>query len=132
MSAIFEAGIRTGTRVPTRTTFEFNESPTWIQNSAEYKEPSIVADSIVLNSNLASPRMDATVHNLSLETIQTLGVVAVVYDAEDNAIAASRTVVEGLSAQNSAQVSFTWPAPFPSPAVRKEIVLEIYPAGVAF
>ena len=58
-----------------------------------------------------------------------LGVVAIIYDAEDNAIAASRTVVENLAAQSSSSVTFTWPTPFPSPAVRKEIILRIYPAG---
>jgi hypothetical protein len=129
--AIFEAGIQTGTRVPVRTSFEFTESPVWVQNSVNYKEPSVVAENVTLTNDSLLPRIDASVHNLSLGTIKTLSVIALIYDAEDNAIAASRTIVENLSAQSSAPVTFTWPAPFPSPAVRKEIILRIYPVLTA-
>jgi hypothetical protein len=128
--AVFEAGIRTGARIPVRTSFEFTESPSWIQNPIGYKETSVVAENIALTNDSATPRISLSVHNLSLNTINTLAVVAIVYDAEDNAIAASRTIVEDLAAQSSAQVVFTWPTAFPSPAVRKEIILRSYPVGV--
>lgn len=127
--AVFEAGIKTGPRTPVRTSFEFTDSPSWIQNPANYKDPAVVAENVALTNESASPRIDLSVRNLSLETIKTIGVVAIIYDAEDNAIAASRTVVENLSAQSRTPVTFTWPAPFPSQAVRKEILLRVYPAG---
>lgn len=129
-TAIFEAGIRTGTRVPVRTSFEFTESPTWSQNAASYREPSVVSENVSLTNDAGAPRIDASIHNMSLETIKTLGVVAIIYDAEDNAIAASRTIVENLAGKSIVPVTFTWPTQFKSPAVRKEIVLRIYPAGV--
>lgn len=129
--AVFEAGIRTGVRVPVRTTFEFTESLSWIQNPANYKDPAVVVENITLTNDSSLPRIDATIRNLSLEKVKTLGVVAVIYDADDNAIAASRTVVENLSAQSRSSVTFTWPAPFPGPAVRKEIILRVYPTGIA-
>lgn len=128
-SAVFEAGVRTGVRVPVRTSFEFTESPSWLQNPANYKEPSVVVKNVVLTNDSSLPRIDASVHNLSLDTIKTIGVIAIIYDADDNAIAASRTVVENLPSQSIAPIAFTWPAPFASSAVRKEIILEIYPAG---
>lgn len=127
--AVFESGIRTGARTPVRTSFEFTEPFSWIQNSVSYKEPSVVAENITLTNDSVSPRIDASIHNLSLETIKTLGVVAIIYDANDNAIATSRTVVENLSAQSSTPITFTWPTRFLSQAVRKEIILRIYPVG---
>lgn len=130
--AVFEAGIRTGARIPVRTSFEFTEAPYWSQNPANYKDPAVVAENVTLTNDLISPRIDASIRNLSLNAIKTIGVVAIIYDAEDNAIAASRTVVENLSAHSSAPVAFTWPGQFPSPAVRKEIILRIYPEGTAF
>jgi hypothetical protein len=130
--AVFEAGIQTGTRIPVRALFNFTESPVWVQNSVDYKEPGVVVENVILTNDLVSPRIDASVHNVSLNTIKTLGVVAIIYDADDNAIAASRTIVENLSAQKSSPVTFTWPTPFPSQAVRKEIVLQIYPTGIVF
>lgn len=131
-TAVFEAGIRTGARVPARTSFEFTEAPVWSQNVPDYKEPVIVADNVVLNKDVSLPRIDATIRNLSLENVKVLGVVSIVYDAEDNAIGASRTLVENLTSRSAAQVYFTWPAPFVSPVVRKEILLQIYPTGIAF
>lgn len=129
--AIFEAGIRTGTRIPTRTSFDFTETPSWIQNPVNYKEPSVVAENIILSNESSFPRIDASIRNLSLNNIKTLSVVAIVYDVDDNAIAASRTVVENLSAQSSTPVTFTWPTKFSNQAVRKEIILRIYPDGSA-
>jgi hypothetical protein len=127
--AVFESGIKTGTRVPVRTSFDFTESPLWIQNSADYKEPSVTAENITLTNDSSLPRIDASIHNLSLNTIKALSVVVIIYDADDNAIAASRTIVEDLPAQSIAPVTFTWPTQFPSPVVRKEIILRVYPSG---
>jgi hypothetical protein len=128
--AIFESGIRTGARIPVRASFEFTESPQWIQNPVGYKGPSVVSENVILSNDQATPRISLSVRNTSLDTIKTLAVVAIVYDAEDNAIAASRTIVEDLAAKSIAPVVFTWPSAFPSPAVRKEIILRVYPAGV--
>ncbi len=129
--AVFESGIRTGTSTPVRTSFDFTESPKWIQNSANYKEPAIVAENVVLTSDVDMPRINALVHNKSLENIKNLSAVAIIYDSSDNAIAASRTIIDSLSAKQSTPITFTWPTPFSSNAVRKEIILRIYPAGIA-
>jgi len=128
--AVFEAGIKTGTRIPTRTSFEFTEVPVWIQNTANYKEPSVVVENITFSSDSSLPRINASIRNLSFDSIRTLSAVAVVYDAADNAIAASRTIVENLAAKSSSSVTFTWPTQLPNPAVRKEIILRVYPVGV--
>lgn len=130
--AVFDAGIRTGERVPVRTSFDFTGSPLWIQNPENYKESFIVAENVVLIDDSSSPRINASVRNLSLDTVKVLGVVAIVYDASDKAIAASRTVVENLPAQGVAPVTFTWPDRFSDLAVRKEIILRTYPSGFAF
>lgn len=130
--AVFDSGIRTGTRIPVRTSFEFTESPRWLQNAPQYKDLSVVAENITLTNDSMSPRIDTSIHNISLDTIKALGVVVIVYDANDNAIGASRTIVQNLLAQSSTPVTLTWPAQFSSGVVRKEVILRIYPEGVAF
>ena len=130
--AVFEAGIRTGGKAPARTSFSFTQSPVWSQNPSDYKSPNVIAGDVVLSNESSSPRIDAVINNASLKNVGVLEVVAIVYDADDNAMAASRTIVENLSAGSIAPVTFTWPAPFSSAAVRKEIILRTYPAGVAF
>jgi hypothetical protein len=131
--AVFESGLRTGTSTPVRTSFDFTESPNWIQNPANYKDLSVIAENVVLTSDLLSamPRINALIRNVSLEDIKTLSAVVIIYDSADNAIAASRTIVQNLSAQSSSLITFTWPTPFSSGAVRKEIILRVYPVGVA-
>jgi hypothetical protein len=132
VSAVFESGIRTGTQVPSRASFEFSESPSWIQNLPSYREPVLAVENITLNDNSSLPRINAEIRNLSLDPVKTLGVVAIVYDAEDNAIGVSQTLVENLGAASSQPVTFTWPVAFKSPVVRKEIILRIYPDGIAY
>ncbi len=127
--AVFESGIQTGGRVAVRTSFDFTEAPSWMQNSASYKEPIVLAENVTMSNDLSLPRIDAIIQNTSLDPIGTVGVVAIIYDADNNAIAASRTIVQNLAKQSSQPVTFTWPAPFSSPVVRKEIIVSVYPTG---
>ena len=131
--AVFEAGIKTGGRVPARTSFVFTDSPlNWGQNDASYKLPTLITNNLILSGESTTPRIDVSVLNQSLQNVANLEAVAIVYDSDDNAIAASRTIVQNLAAGVSAPLVFTWPAPFSSQAVRKEILLRIYPAGTSF
>lgn len=130
--AIFEAGIRTGGRVPARTSFSFTDTFVWSQNDATYKPPLLLTNNILLTNESSSPRIDAVLQNESLLTVSNIEAVAIVYDTSDNAIASSRTIVQDLAAGASTPITFTWPTPFSSIVARKEILLRIYPAGTAF
>ncbi len=130
--AVFEAGIRTGGRVPVRTSFSFTDSLVWSQNPAGLTAPVLTVENIASSNENLAPRIDAVIHNKSLKVIANLEAVAIVYDTDDNAIAASRTVVQNLAAGASTPVTFTWPAPWAGSAVRKEVVLRVYPSGSAF
>ena len=130
--AVFEAGIRTGGRVPVRTSFNFTSALLWSQNDSNYVPPTIVTENVLLSNESSSPRIDAVIHNKSLQNIGGLEAVAIVYDADDNAMVASRTIVQNLVSEGTAPVVFTWPMAFSKIAVRKEILLRVYPAGVSF
>ncbi len=108
--AIFEPNIVVGESVPTRTVFEFTEVPQWIKNNEEIPRLSVNAKS--LSREDALPRIDANVQNLSLIPFSNIEIVAIVYDGKDNAIGASRTYIDKLEKDQSADVVFTWPAPF--------------------
>lgn len=112
--AVLEANIQTGDRVPTRATFQFTKSLTWIRNTNP--SPTIEVSNKALMSESTAPRVEATVKNTTLDRVPNIDLTAIVYDGAGNAIGASRTYIEALEATQSKDVTFTWPAPFATKA----------------
>ncbi len=108
--AIFEPTIQVGEKVPYRTTFEFTKNPVWVKDDSV--PPDLVVREKSLSREDALPRIDASIQNNSLIPFSNIEVVALVYDGKDNAIGASRTYLDYLAKDQSADVVFTWPAPF--------------------
>ncbi len=117
--SIFEGGIETGERVPARTFLAFLAEPKWerVDNPVEGLE----VESRVLSNENTAPRIDADITNKSFDDIFNVDVIATVFNADDVAIASSRTVIDVLQKQSSVQVTFTWPQRFSSPSTRIEI-----------
>jgi hypothetical protein len=70
----------------------------------------------------ATPKITATLTNPTAYPIYNETVVATVFNAKNNAIAASQTVIPTLPAQGSAPIVFTWNKEFSSKPVRVEIL----------
>ncbi len=66
--------------------------------------------------------MSATVKNNSLFTIPDLNIITILYDTTGNAVSASRTYLPELLPLSNADINFTWPEPFGSAVVAKEII----------
>lgn len=110
--AIFEPNIDAQSKIPARVTFEFTQKLVWRKNLQI--SPELVVTQKILSGETNSPRIDATVENKSTESVERIEVVAIVYDDNGNAVAASRTFVDKLDKDQSARVAFTWPLPFPA------------------
>lgn len=121
--AIFEPNINFGISAPVYTTFTFTEELVW-----EKVDPQLVSQlqvgvgDVVLTDVSTTPKLFASLRNYSLFRIPEVSAVAILYDAEGNAISASRTVVDVLTKEASQSVSFTWPRPFGRDPVVKEII----------
>lgn len=122
---IFEAGIATGERIPRRVTFTFDSEPVW--KAYTQKEPELRVTDQVLTDAETLPLIRATVSNRTYTALEDIDVVVVVYDENDNAQAASKTVIDALDQNASAQVYFSWPQPFAFTPARIEIVPILYP-----
>ncbi|HVW71901.1 MAG TPA: hypothetical protein VHB93_01990 [Candidatus Paceibacterota bacterium] len=83
--------------------------------------PVLSTSDVVLTPGNA-PRATATVANPTPYPLLNLPVVITVFDASNNAIAASRTVVDEVPPQGSASMIFTWNQPFSAAAAREEVV----------
>lgn len=118
--AIFEPRLSVGERIPQRTFFEFVEFSDWMKLDKEM--PKILVRGEKFSNVDTLPRVDATLQNGTIVDVPDIDVVAIVYDKDDNALAASATKVDMLKADSSYNVTFTWPSPFPSVPSRVEII----------
>ncbi len=123
--AIFESAIDIGNSIPVYVSFEFTQTPSWLQISQEkINQLKILTSNIELQDEKTAPRLSAVIKNNSLFKISNVGVVAILYDANGNATSASRTYLAELAPLGSADINFTWPEPLRSPVVSKEIIPE--------
>lgn len=108
---IFEGSIEIkGATKPKRAIFEFGSNLVWSKDE-NIKEDITITHSPILRLESA-PRVEANVKNNGIEEVKNIELVAVIFDGSDNAIAASRTFVENLKKNESANIFFTWPKPF--------------------
>jgi hypothetical protein len=122
--AVFEPRLSVGERIPKRAFFDFISYSDWIK----IKEPK---PDIFVNAPIPSagpnPRVDVSLRNKNNVDVNNINVVAIVYDNEDNAIAASASVVDVLPADSASEVVFTWPTPFLFTPTRVEVIPRVDP-----
>ena len=127
-SYIMEANINVGNRVPVRTTFRFTED-------ARFEKPlsSVTALSVEVRDKRYAEtpngtRIQATVKNLSVESIiDPVEFIALLVDGEGNAIAGSKTFLDGLAGDEAKTIYFSWPAVFSTPVSSIEIIPRVTP-----
>ena len=121
--AVFEPGIDIGNSIPVYTTFEFIETPNWVQIPQEkIDQLKIFISNIELTGEKTSPRLSAIIKNNSLFTVPNVNVIVILYDEKGNAVSASRTYLTELAPLQSSNINFTWPEPFAGVVVAKEII----------
>lgn len=120
---VFEPGIDIGNSIPVYSTFEFTEKPSWLQVSEnKINQLKVNVSSIELKDADTFPKLSAVIKNNSLFTIPNVGVIAILYDENGNAISTSRTYLNKLSPLQSSDINFTWPEPLPGAVVAQEII----------
>ncbi len=121
--AIFEPALDVGNSIPVYVSFEFTQTPKWLQVSSEkINQLKVLISNIQLVDETTFPKMSATIRNNSLFTIPNLGVITILYDQGGNALSASRTYLDQLNPLQTADINFTWPEPFAGKVVTKEII----------
>jgi hypothetical protein len=121
--AIFAPAIDVGNSIPVYTTFEFTETPTWLQVSQDkINQLKVLVSNIELTGATISPRLSATIKNTSLFTIPNVNVVAILYDKTGNAVSTSNTYLDQLNPLQSSDINYTWPEPFSGDVVAQEFI----------
>jgi hypothetical protein len=121
--AVFEPGIDIGNSIPVYVTFEFTETPIWLQVPQDkIDQLKVLVSNIQLIDEATSPRLSATIKNNSLFTIPNVNIIVILYDTSGNAISTSRTYLNQLAPLETADINFTWPEPLSGAVVAKEII----------
>jgi len=107
---IFESNIIVGDNDPARIFFEFTEDIEWKRDSSA--RPELRVRGTNLENEDKSPRLTASIVNVSRDVAQNVGVVAIIFDLDGNAMAASETVIDFLGPDEEAPLIFTWPRGF--------------------
>ncbi|HVU75367.1 MAG TPA: hypothetical protein VHD38_00830 [Candidatus Paceibacterota bacterium] len=128
ITPIFEGAIDAGNRVVAHTYFDFTSAPSWekLGNAASPLEISNVDISDVSTM----PRVTAQVKDTSVESLSAMTFVAIVYDPAGNAFAASQTTLQALAAGATADLIFTWPAPFNITVGRIQVIPLVAPVAL--
>lgn len=121
--AILEPAVDLGSSVPVYTSFEFTQVPVWIQvPSQKIEQMKLVLADVELSNESTEPRLFARLQNTSFLTIPNIDVVAILYDANGNALSASQTYLDKIGPEESKDLNFTWRAPMSAPVAVKEII----------
>ncbi len=126
-SAIFESGITTGENEAYTAFFKISSVQDWKKVDSSFSYSLFgVTDPLLENQEIA-PKVSALVENKTFYNFRDIPVIVILYNDEDNAIAASRTYLDELKQGESKKVYFSWPEPFADPVARIEIIPRMNP-----
>lgn len=117
---IFEETMQTGNRIPKRTTFEFTSSPNWTKIQEDQTKPGV--KNMAIKNEGGFTKLEAVLENLTLNQIQNVEVVSILFDVDGNAINSSRTIVDSIRKDSSESIIFTWPYEFADQVSKIEII----------
>lgn len=126
-TAIYASPVKSGNRTASNVFFRFTEAPVFTVIDKRYSVPQLSVRNTDLSDLAASPKLSADIVNDTLFDYRNIEVVAVLYDADGNAVNASDTFVDDLPQQSSKKVFFTWPVKFDRPVTRIEIIPRVNP-----
>lgn len=127
-SAIVETLIPIGGTDPktVRTTFSFDPLH-WQKISSDFSLVVINTDRTFLERTETGTRLTATVQNQSRYSFRNMEIVAVLYDANNNAIAVSKAILPSLEGLENKNVAFTWGYQMPTQVMRIEVLPRFNP-----
>ena len=116
---VFVPGFYSGFQEVARAFLSFEGDVEWYRDDVE--RPKLSIADVQLDES-ETPRLTASISNPTAKPLYRVPVVATLFDAGGNAIAASATVVDVIPAQGSSALIFTWNAAFPAPVAKTEII----------
>jgi len=130
--AVFESRFDAGENEIKSVSFEFLSPLVWVKKTTILQTLPISIKNISMDNNENTPTLSATINNNSIYDLPEFDVIAILYDAEGNAINASKTHKPKLLSDNSLPVVFTWPEALSAVPVMQDIMVLINPFSISF
>ena len=124
---IFEPTIQTGNQEIEGTIFTFAPNITWQKSPREETKDNIIIGKREIDFDNNIPLVRATASNNSLNEIEDITFVVVLYDEKGSAIHSSETFIQSMGPQAQSEVFFTWLEPFDGDPVRADIIPRVLP-----
>jgi len=118
---IFESGLDTGKLKPARMSFVLGEQIIW-QRQNERDKSVIIKDESIDETEKNFTKIKATILNVSVDRIEDIYFIVIIYDEKNNAFASSSTFVELLPGSSEKDIVFTWPKKFDEQISKFEII----------
>lgn len=124
-SLILEPRVDMGSKEPFAVFFEITSPQVWRRTSGRLSTSPLRIEQADLSLSGFSPRLTATLTNTTQLDISDVSLVAILYDANDNALAASSTYLPQIVQGTREPLVFTWPRTFLDEPARFEIIPQI-------
>lgn len=125
---LFIPHIQTGNRTPYFADIEASWlRQAWVDAPEKFARTQITVENILWNRLTTNPKMSAEIQNVTLDDLYEIEFVAIIYDIDNNVMAASNTVVDHIDQGSSQEIFFTWPRPFGSEISKTEIIPRVNP-----
>jgi len=130
--AVFSSRFDAGESKVKSVVFEFTENLNWVKKEPTLDNLPVFVDNISMGDDIKSPRLSARIKNESIYDLPAFDLIAILYDADSNAINVSKTFKEGLASGDAITVYFTWPKSLTSTPIIKDVLFSINPFSVSF
>ena len=126
-SAIFESGVQTGSQEAYTAYFKVSSVQKWEKTEQSFAYNLFSIGEPQLSNQEVAPKIQVSIKNTSYQSYTDVPVIAVVYNQEDNAIAASQTYIDQTGQDQESTAYFSWPQPFGEAVSRIEIIPRVDP-----
>lgn len=130
--AVFESRFDAGQSEVKSVSFEFISPLVWVKKAPTLQTLPVKVNKIVFDNNKDTPNLSAIINNDSVYDLPEFDVIAILYDADHNAINASKTHKPRLLNNESLPVVFTWPETLSVLSITQDIIVLINPFSVSF
>jgi len=114
---IFEGRVDVGDREVKKVFLEFDQANTWERIKPLEKKITLEQQEF---TNTPSPLLQLVANNTSLQKVDNLQIIAVLYDVNKNALGASATIIDQIEPATFQKAYLTWPTTFADPVTTFE------------
>jgi len=130
--AVFEPRFDAGKSIISSVSFELTSPLVWVKKAPTIQTMPIRVSNILFSSDNNVPTLTANISNDSVHNLPPFDIIAILYDADHNAINVSKTHKEDLVSGGTSLLLFTWPQALSSTPATEDILTQINPFTTPF